>query len=163
MYPRLIRLSPVQYLHTNFNKLVKQQNHAKEFIFSVALFGCSKDDEPKNETGNGEINPPEWLIGQWTMDEEYNAVFLDVTKTGIYEGVLGSVDFARTNIVERYVGMGLSVKESVKNSSEYNIQFIYPLLGQVQGEYNFKKTGNNTMTYRMMLGAEWDLTRITKQ
>ncbi|OAV72248.1 hypothetical protein Barb4_00036 [Bacteroidales bacterium Barb4] len=83
---------------------------------------------------------------QWTIDEEFNAVFLEVTKTEIYE-IVGGGGFARTNIVERYVGMGLSVKESVKNSSEYNIQFIYPLLGQVQGEYNFKKTGNNTMTY----------------
>ncbi|OAV66434.1 hypothetical protein Barb6XT_01946 [Bacteroidales bacterium Barb6XT] len=82
---------------------------------------------------------------QWTIDEEFNAVFLEVTKTEIYE-IVGGGGFARTNIVERYVGMGLSVKESVKNSSEYNIQFIYPLLGQIQWEYNFKKTGNNTIT-----------------
>ncbi|OAV71800.1 hypothetical protein Barb4_00407 [Bacteroidales bacterium Barb4] len=148
-----------------------QKNLFLVLLSTIALFGCSKDDEPKNETGNGKINPPEWLIGQWaitgqwaideTIDEEDNVVFLEVTKTEIYEIALAGT--VRTNIVERYVGMGLSVKESVKNSSEYNIQFIYPLLGQVQAEYNFKKTGNNTMTYRMLLGTEFDLVKITKQ
>ena len=134
----------------------------KKFAFmliSLALFSCSKSDEPISNTTN-KLNPPSWIHGTWIGMSGSGS---NLISTGVgfkfladnWCSILGTTTTCWKEAIDSSMGQ-VAVKEEISNT-EYIVKIK---TGATTETYHFRKYSNTQIEFVTAYG---DNPRYTKQ
>lgn len=109
-------------------------------LCTVIFWGCSSDDSGDSNTGTQSFNPPSWILGKWTIDEN-----LSSGETG-FEFKTNDFCYITAGVTTCFQSMrdaGLNVEVSEEKSDTH-----YKLNVTIQGtiyKYHFKKISNTVI------------------